>query len=134
MQKKCRFRRLVFKSLKYLELEVYKPFIKRFKTKKLYEKSFNNYEVLKTFIDARKLKPATGRLRELQMEYCSFAKEITDFLEKEIDIKPILFYGSLLGAERHEGFIPWDDDIDFILTREDYEKVLDYLKINTIFF
>ena len=134
MQKKCRLKRFVFKSLKYLELEVYKPFIKKFKTQKLYEKSLNNYEVLKTFIDARKLKPATGRLRELQMEYCGFAKEITDFLEKEINIKPILFYGSLLGAERHEGFIPWDDDIDFILTREDYEKVLDYIKINTIFF
>ena len=133
MQKKCKFRRFVFKSLKYLELELYKPFMKKFKTKKLYEKSLNNYEVLKTYIDARKLKPATGRLRELQMEYCSFAKEITDFLEKEIDIKPILFYGSLLGAERHAGFIPWDDDIDFILTRKDYEKLLIYLKDNFIF-
>ena len=91
MQKKCRLKRFIFKSLKYLELEVYKPFMKRFKTKKLYEESLNNYEVLKTFIDARKLKPATGRLRELQMEYCGFAKEITDFLEKEINLWNLSF-------------------------------------------
>ena len=39
MQKKCRLKRFIFKSLKYLELEIYKPFMKRFKTKKLYKKS-----------------------------------------------------------------------------------------------
>ena len=131
---KCGLRRIVFKSLKFLELNVYKPFIKRFKTEKLYKKSLENYEILKTYIDARKLKPATGRLREIQLEYCSFAKEIAELLEKELGIKPILFYGSLLGAERHGGFIPWDDDIDFVLFRDDYEKLLEYLKTNTVFY
>ena len=48
-----------------------------------------------------------------------------DRICKALDIHYILFAGSMLGAVRHQGFIPWDDDLDVLMPRKDYDRFLE---------
>ena len=60
-------------------------------------------------------------LRKVQLTQLEIAKEIKRVCE-ENDIRYFLADGSFLGAVRHGGFIPWDDDMDMGMMRSDYEK------------
>ena len=58
--------------------------------------------------------------KKLQLDILS---EIADFCD-EHNLRYFLTYGSLIGAVRHHGFIPWDDDIDIQMPREDYNVLI----------
>ena len=66
--------------------------------------------------DRRKLKEHQRVLVEML--------QVIDGICRDNDISYALFAGSALGAVRHQGFVPWDDDLDVIMTRPEYEKFL----------
>lgn len=65
------------------------------------------------------------RLRQCQMVMLRMLK-ILHYLCEKHGIHYFLVGGSLLGAVRHKGFIPWDDDLDVGMTRSEYEKFVRY--------
>ncbi len=62
-------------------------------------------------------------LQQLQQIETDVLQVLHDFCE-EHHLTYYLFAGTLLGAIRHNGFIPWDDDVDVLMPRPDYEKFL----------
>ena len=61
--------------------------------------------------------------RKLQLKILDIVKDI-DKLCRENNIEYYILYGSALGAIRHKGFIPWDDDFDIGMTYDNYNKFL----------
>ena len=63
--------------------------------------------------------------REAQEIEIELLQEFADICERH-GLKYYLAYGTLIGAARHEGFIPWDDDLDVMMPREDFELLLSH--------
>lgn len=74
-------------------------------------------------------KPLT--LEEVKTIEFNILCEFADFCSKN-NLKYYLGYGTLLGAARHKGFIPWDDDIDVLMPRSDYNKFIELTGYNPI--
>lgn len=67
--------------------------------------------------------------REVQLGAYEVLKKLIAICDSH-DWKYFLAYGSMLGAVRHKGVIPWDDDIDIMMPRPDYEKLRAYFTEN----
>ncbi len=91
----------------------------------------NQIDWMKQHSDIRKLKPATGYLRKKQRQLIDFAQEFMEFTQ-EIDLHPFLVGGNLIGAVRHGGFVPWDDDLDFGITREESNRLIKFCEQNCV--
>lgn len=72
----------------------------------------------------RTLPKATGGMRLLQLGCAKLLGEF-DALCKANSIDYWMMFGTLLGSVRNEGFIPWDDDVDLGMMRDDVEKLMD---------
>ncbi len=68
---------------------------------------------------------------EIQSVSLNVLKVIADICH-ENGWRYTLAFGTLIGAIRHKGFIPWDDDIDILMPRKDYEQLLKYFSENRI--
>ena len=66
-------------------------------------------------------------LRKLQLIETSIVADIDAICEK-YKLRYYIIGGTLLGAVRHKGFIPWDDDIDLVMYREDYNRLIEIVQ------
>ncbi len=120
-----------------------------FEKKKYYGMNKPDVYLSKLFGDYMKLPPKENRVNHVPKRICfdvlkensydsqelkKLQKVLLEMLDEVVRIcnKHKLDYfisgGTCLGAIRHSGFIPWDDDIDMVMPREDYEKFLEIAK------
>lgn len=81
---------------------------------------------LNTYVDIEKCPATTGELRDLQV--CdALMLRIFESLCRQYGLSYWLDFGTLLGAARHKGFIPWDDDLDVSMRRDDWNKAAELI-------
>ena len=83
--------------------------------------------ILNSVVDITQIPKARGKRRRLQLADMKLLK-IFDAISRKYDFPYYLCGGTLLGAVRHHGLVPWDDDIDVSVPSEMYDKVIDILE------
>lgn len=82
--------------------------------------------LIKTVVDIRKVPEKYGLTSLIQKGNLRLLLAVEKLI-KDNGLNYFLDYGTLLGAVRHGGFIPWDDDVDIAMSREDFDKLLSIL-------
>ncbi|MDR3112399.1 MAG: LicD family protein [Elusimicrobiota bacterium] len=84
---------------------------------------------MNVFFDATDCKKPRGLTAKIQLLNTCLLEKLSDIC-KEINVRFWLHGGTLLGAARHNGFVPWDDDLDVGIMRSDFEKLKKYVSEN----
>lgn len=114
--------------IKFLKNKIEK---KTEKYKQKFVEKYGEVKFLKQIIDIKTMKCGNEQLRKHQLSEFEFCKEMINKID-EIKLPYFLVGGSLIGAIRHGGYIPWDDDFDIGMMRKDYEKMQNFAKDNFI--
>lgn len=83
-------------------------------------------KLIKTTVCVSDIPPASGVLELVQKSEVAILKRFSEVI-KQHKLRWWIDSGTLIGYIRHNGFIPWDDDIDICVMREDYEKLPEIL-------
>ncbi len=104
--------------------------INKYSNATLLKKIDSLQSVIQFTFNTEDMKKARGTLRDIQLAELKILKEIKRVCSQN-NITWWIDFGTLLGAARHKGFIPWDDDIDICMMRDDFANFIDIFNKHT---
>lgn len=114
------------KTLKYLGDGLNRQKCKGDHFRELLRERNEQFTYLRELTNPCSVNTAKGYIRAEQNKSLGLARELM-FLFQELNISVFAVGGTLVGAIRHKGFIPWDDDIDFGIMRSDLKRLMNYI-------
>ena len=112
---------------KWIKEERYEELEYRINSNTIIDQLNIQIDYLKNNVDITKLKPTTGKEREKQLRIFDVLVSFDEFASRQ-NLKYFISDGTLLGAVRHKGYIPWDDDLDTCMMRSDYNRMISYFE------
>ena len=111
----------VNKILESIRIKIFQPFFRKMCGWDQLEDRLETIEyIINKGIDITTFPKATGLLRQCQNAGAEMLRIVCRTLEDN-NLTYWLDYGTLLGAVRHKGYIPWDDDLDIVMPRKEYD-------------